>query len=150
LHVKFLIYTAVSILILSAFLGLTWLSGSSSFDYQPLLANSPLRTAILALGALLVGFGIKIPWFPSTPGAHVIIDPGFSTRLGVAEVGNLWVAAVWFRFVSEAWAALAPTLANWAVSVLYGALWRSQDMKKWLPLNWSHGLCTVAAPPPRL
>jgi NAD(P)H-quinone oxidoreductase subunit 4 len=60
---KFLIYTALSgALILAAFLGLAWFGGSSSFTYNPELAQAlPLSQQFLLLGALLLGFGIKMP-----------------------------------------------------------------------------------------
>ncbi|MBD2022591.1 NAD(P)H-quinone oxidoreductase subunit D4, partial [Leptolyngbya sp. FACHB-36] len=60
---KFLIYTAVSgVLILAAFLGLTWLSGATSFEYDVTRSQVlPLTTQLILLGTLLVGFGIKIP-----------------------------------------------------------------------------------------
>ncbi|MEM9161730.1 MAG: proton-conducting transporter membrane subunit, partial [Cyanobacteria bacterium P01_F01_bin.4] len=63
---KFLIYTALSgVLILAAFLGLVWLTGSDNFDYVPGLAQGlPLVQQAVLMGALLVGFGIKIPLFP--------------------------------------------------------------------------------------
>ena len=72
---KFLIYTAISgILILATFLGLVWLSGASSFAYEPSKAQAlPMASQILLLGALLVGFGIKIPLVPLhtwLPDAH--------------------------------------------------------------------------------
>jgi len=101
---KFLIYTAVSgILILSAFLGLTWLSGSSSFDYQPLLAQA-LGQQFSARGALGGISDSLVPFHTWLPDARRSLDPGFSTPgWGVAEVGNLWVAAVWFGGLFPAW-----------------------------------------------
>jgi len=57
--------------------------------------------------------------------------PGFSPPgWGAAEVGNMvYCGLVWL--FPEAWAALAPWLATWAVvSVLYGALWRSKGYEK--------------------
>jgi NAD(P)H-quinone oxidoreductase subunit 4 len=73
---KFLIYTAFSgIVILASFLGIVWLSGSSSFALLSLnTQNLPLATQILLLVGILVGFGIKIPLFPFhtwLPDAHV-------------------------------------------------------------------------------
>jgi NAD(P)H-quinone oxidoreductase subunit 4 len=73
---KFLIYTATSgALILGGFLGFVWLGGESTFNYDPTLAQSmTLLQQGLLLGAILVGFGIKIPLFPFhtwLPDAHV-------------------------------------------------------------------------------
>lgn len=72
---KFLIVTAVSgVLILAAFLGLAFVTGSIDFSLRPVLAGEMGMTAQLVLmGALLIGFGIKIPLFPFhtwLPDAH--------------------------------------------------------------------------------
>ncbi|MEO0349783.1 MAG: NADH-quinone oxidoreductase subunit M [Cyanobacteria bacterium P01_A01_bin.15] len=137
---KFLIYTAISgILILASFLGLVWLSGSPSFDYSPTMAHGlPWLQQVVLLGALLVGFGIKIPLFPFhtwLPDAHVQA----STPISVLLAGVLLKLGTYglFRFgvctFSEVWVDLAPYLAWWAVvSVLYGSLAAiaQTDMKK--------------------
>ncbi len=137
---KFLIYTAISgILILSAFLGLTWLSGSSSFDYQPLLAQTlPLGQQFLLLGTILIGFGIKIPLVPFhtwLPDAHVEASTPVSVLLAgvLLKLGTYGLLRFGLCLFPEAWTALAPTLAIWAVvSVLYGAFTAiaQKDMKK--------------------
>jgi NAD(P)H-quinone oxidoreductase subunit 4 len=137
---KFLIYTALSgALILAAFLGLAWLGGSNSFTYSPALAHAlPLSQQFLLLGALLLGFGIKMPLFPFhtwLPDAHVEA----STPISVLLAGVLLKLATYgiLRFCvglfPDAWHEAAPWLAIWAiVSVLYGALMAitQQDMKK--------------------
>jgi len=66
-------HTAVSgILILAAFLGLTGLSGSSTFDYNSIItAGLPLTTQLILLTMLLVGFGIKIPLVLYIPGCQM-------------------------------------------------------------------------------
>lgn len=137
---KFLIYTAVSgILILAAFLGLTWLSGSKNFDYQPLLAQAlPLGEQFLLLGALLIGFGIKIPLVPFhtwLPDAHVEASTPVSVLLAgvLLKLGTYGLLRFGLGLFPEAWAVLAPWLATWAVvSVLYGAFMAiaQKDMKK--------------------
>ena len=137
---KFLIYTAVSgILILAAFLGLTWSSGSSTFDYEPLLAQAlPLGQQFLLLGALLVGFGIKIPLVPFhtwLPDAHVEASTPVSVLLAgvLLKLGTYGLLRFGLGLFPEAWMALAPWLATWAaVSVLYGAFMAiaQKDMKK--------------------
>ncbi|MEM9486673.1 MAG: NADH-quinone oxidoreductase subunit M [Cyanobacteria bacterium P01_F01_bin.116] len=137
---KFLIYTALSgILILASFLGLVWLSGSSSFDYNPSMAYGlPWIQQAVLLVAILIGFGIKIPLFPLhtwLPDAHVQA----STPISVLLAGVLLKLGTYglFRFgvvtFSEVWVDLAPYLAWWAVvSVLYGSLAAiaQTDMKK--------------------
>ncbi len=137
---KFLIYTALSgALILAAFLGLAWLGGSNSFTYNPTLAHAlPLSQQFLLLGALLLGFGIKMPLFPFhtwLPDAHVEA----STPISVLLAGVLLKLATYgiLRFCvglfPAAWQVAAPWLAIWAIiSVLYGALMAiaQKDMKK--------------------
>jgi NAD(P)H-quinone oxidoreductase subunit 4 len=137
---KFLIYTALSgALILAAFLGLAWLGGSESFGYNPALAHAlPLSQQSLLLGALLLGFGIKMPLFPFhtwLPDAHVEA----STPISVLLAGVLLKLATYgiLRFCvglfPDAWQIAAPWLSIWAiVSVLYGALMAiaQTDMKK--------------------
>ncbi|MCU0551522.1 MAG: NADH-quinone oxidoreductase subunit M [Leptolyngbya sp. Prado105] len=137
---KFLIYTAVSgILILMAFLGLTWLSGASSFEYNPALSqNLPLATQIVLLGAILIGFGIKIPLFPLhtwLPDAHVEASTPISVLLAgvLLKLGTYGLLRFGLQLFPQAWAALAPGLAIWAVvSVLFGAFTAiaQTDMKK--------------------
>jgi NAD(P)H-quinone oxidoreductase subunit 4 len=137
---KFLIYTALSgALILAAFLGLAWFGGSNSFIYNPALSQAlPLSQQFLLLGALLLGFGIKMPLFPFhtwLPDAHVEA----STPISVLLAGVLLKLATYgiLRFCvglfPEAWQIAAPWLSYWAiVSVLYGALMAiaQTDMKK--------------------
>lgn len=138
--IKFLIYTAVSgILILASFLGLVWLSGANSFDYQPLLtANIPLGSQILLLVGLLIGFGIKFPIFPLhtwLPDAHVEASTPISMLLAgvLLKLGTYGLLRFGVGLFPEAWRAIAPWLATWAaVSALYGASCAiaQQDMKK--------------------
>ena len=115
-RLNFLIYTALSgVLILGAFLGLVWLSGNSSFDYDSnLAATLPLVQQVILLIALLVGFGIKIPlfpfhtWLPDAPRG----GPPLPFRCcwpGAAEAGHLRAGAVSAWGCSpDAWMALAP------------------------------------------
>jgi NAD(P)H-quinone oxidoreductase subunit 4 len=137
---KFLIYTALSgVLILGAFLGLVWLSGNSSFDYDSnLAATLPLVQQIVLLAALLVGFGIKIPLFPFhtwLPDAHVEASTPISVLLAgvLLKLGTYGLVRFGLGLFPDAWMALAPWMAGWAViSVLYGSLAAisQQDMKK--------------------
>lgn len=72
---KFLLYTAFSgIVLLASFLGIVWLSGASSFAYEPLraiivgAADTPsglsLKLQLILMVGILIGFGIKIPFSP--------------------------------------------------------------------------------------
>ncbi|MBE9010004.1 NADH-quinone oxidoreductase subunit M [Pseudanabaenaceae cyanobacterium LEGE 13415] len=137
---KFLIYTAVSgILILIAFLGLTWLSGATSFEFNPSLSQSlPLTSQLILLGAILIGFGIKIPLFPLhtwLPDAHVEASTPISVLLAgvLLKLGTYGLLRFGLQLFPQAWAVLAPYLAIWAVvSVLFGAFTAiaQTDMKK--------------------
>jgi NAD(P)H-quinone oxidoreductase subunit 4 len=137
---KFLIYTAISgILVLSGFLGLTWLSGSSSFEYNPLLSQGlPMGAQLLLLGAIVVGFGIKIPLFPFhtwLPDAHVEASTPISVLLAgvLLKLGTYGLLRFGLCLFPEAWVVAAPWFASWAVvSVLFGALAAiaQTDMKK--------------------
>ena len=127
---KFLIYTAVSgILILAAFLGLTWLSGSSTFDYKSIItAGLPLTTQLILLTMLLVGFGIKIPLVPLhawLPDAYVEASPPVAILLGgiLAKLGTYGLVRFGLGLFPETWALVAPGLAILgAISAVYGAL----------------------------
>ncbi|MCL1469276.1 NADH-quinone oxidoreductase subunit M [Argonema antarcticum] len=137
---KFLIYTAISgILILAAFFGLVLLSGASTFAYEPLRNYTlPLTTQFLLLGALLVGFGIKIPLVPFhtwLPDAHVEASTPISVLLAgiLLKLGTYGLLRFGLGLFPEAWQILAPSLAIWAVvSVLYGSFnaIAQTDMKK--------------------
>jgi NAD(P)H-quinone oxidoreductase subunit 4 len=127
---KFLIYTAVSgILILAAFLGMTWLSNSTSFDYDTIATQGlPLITQLILLTLLLVGFGIKIPIVPLhtwMPDAYVEASPVVAILLGgiVAKMGTYGLIRFGLQLFPETWALVAPGLSViGVVSVLYGAL----------------------------
>jgi NAD(P)H-quinone oxidoreductase subunit 4 len=137
---KFLIYTAISgVLILAAFLGLTLLTGASSFSYDPRLTEVlPLAQQFVLLGALLIGFGIKIPLVPFhtwLPDAHVEASTPISVLLAgvLLKLGTYGLLRFGLGLFPEAWAILAPWLATWAaISVLYGAFMAiaQTDMKK--------------------
>lgn len=138
--IKFLLYTTVSgILLLAAFLGVVWFSGSTSFAYEPLRThNLPLGTQLLLLGTILVAFGIKIPLVPLhtwLPDAHVEASTPISVLLAgvLLKLGTYGLLRFGLGLFPEAWQTLAPSLATWAViSVLYGAFIAiaQTDMKK--------------------
>lgn len=137
---KFLIYTALSgVFILGAFLGLTWLTGSTSFNYVPLLGHSlPLVQQLILLGALAIGFGIKIPLVPFhtwLPDAHVEASTPISVLLAgvLLKLGTYGLIRFGLGLFPDAWAVVAPWFAWWAVvSTIYGsAIAIAQtDMKK--------------------
>lgn len=137
---KFLIYTVLSgVFILAAFLGLVWVSGISSFNYEDLRTHTlPMGTQLLLLGGLLVGFGIKIPFFPFhtwLPDAHVEASTPVSVLLAgvLLKLGTYGLLRFGLGFFLQAWIHIAPWLAIWAgVSALYGAFCAisQQDMKK--------------------
>ncbi|TVP58370.1 MAG: NADH-quinone oxidoreductase subunit M [Nodularia sp. (in: Bacteria)] len=137
---KFLIYTAVSgILILASFLGMVWLSGSSSFALASLDTSTlSLTTQLLLLGGILVGFGIKIPLVPFhtwLPDAHVEASTPISVLLAgvLLKLGTYGLLRFGMNLLPEAWTYLAPWLATWAVvSVLFGSSCAiaQTDMKK--------------------
>jgi len=127
---KFLLYTAVSgILILGAFLGMAWLSHSSSFDYETINTQGlSLTTQLILLTVLLVGFGIKIPLVPLhtwMPDAYVEASPVVAIILGgmVAKLGTYGLVRFGLQLFPETWTLVAPGLSIiGVVSVLYGAL----------------------------
>ena len=137
---KFLIYTAISGgLILVAFLGLTWLSGAPSFEYDVTRSvELPMLSQLVLLGAVLVGFGIKIPLVPFhtwLPDAHVEASTPVSVLLAgvLLKLGTYGVLRFGLQLFPQAWTIVAPWLAWWAViSVLYGAFTAiaQTDMKK--------------------
>ena len=139
---KFLLYTAVSgALILAAFLGVVFLSGASSFAYTQnaeLASLLPVGKQLLLLGAILVGFGIKIPLVPFhtwLPDAHVEASTPISVLLAgvLLKLGTYGLLRFGLGLFPAAWEVVAPGLAVWAVvSVLYGAFnaIAQRDMKK--------------------
>lgn len=128
--IKFLLYTAVSgLLILAAFLGIAWLTGSSSFDYNAINTQDlSLKTQLILLTALVVGFGIKIPLVPLhtwLPDAYVEASPATAILLGgiLAKLGTYGLVRFGLQLFPETWSLVAPGLAIiGTVSVMYGAL----------------------------
>jgi NAD(P)H-quinone oxidoreductase subunit 4 len=137
---KFLIYTAFSgIVILAAFFGLSFLSGTASFDYEVVRSQVlPMSTQLILLITLLVGFGIKIPIVPLhtwLPDAHVEAPTPASVLLAgvLLKLGTYAMLRFGLGLFPDAWQILAPWLASIAVvSVLYGsfAAIAQSDMKK--------------------
>ena len=137
---KFLIFTAISgVLILAAFLGLALFTGSADFSLTPIHTDQlAMGSQLWLLGALLVGFGIKIPLVPFhtwLPDAHTQASTPVSVLLAgvLLKLGTYGMLRFGLGLFPEAWAVLAPGLAIWAaVSVLYGSLAAiaQRDMKR--------------------
>ena len=137
---KFLLYTALSgILVLASFLGLVWLTGETTFDYEILRSHSlPLVTQLWLLAPLLVGVFIKIPIFPFhtwLPDAHVEASTPISVLLAgvLLKLGTYALLRFGVGLFLEGWVYLAPWLAVLAgISALYGASCAiaQKDMKK--------------------
>ena len=137
---KFLIVTAVSgVLILGAFLGIALVTGSVDFGIRPILSGEMgLTSQLLLMGALLIGFGIKIPLFPFhtwLPDAHTEASTPVSVLLAgvLLKLGTYGLLRFCLGLFPEAWEVAAPWLALWAaISVLYGSLAAiaQSDMKR--------------------
>jgi NAD(P)H-quinone oxidoreductase subunit 4 len=137
---KFLIFTAISgMLILGAFLGLALFTGSVDFSLTPIHSDQlAMGSQLWLLGALLVGFGIKIPLVPFhtwLPDAHTQASTPVSVLLAgvLLKLGTYGLLRFGLGLFPEAWAVLAPGLAIWAaISVLYGSLAAiaQRDMKR--------------------
>ncbi|MDJ0677365.1 MAG: NADH-quinone oxidoreductase subunit M [Calothrix sp. MO_167.B42] len=128
--IKFLIYTAVSgALILASFLGIVWLTGSSSFDLDAISTQTLSTTLqIILLVGIVLGFGIKIPLIPLhtwLPDAYVEASAPIAILLGgvLAKLGTYGVLRFGMALFPETWGTIAPTLATWgAISAMYGAV----------------------------
>ena len=141
---KFLIYTAISgVLILAAFFGMAAFGSGDvngfTFNYQDLnLEGVSKTTKGILLLLLLFGFGIKIPIVPLhtwLPDAHVEASTPVSTLLAgvLLKLGAYGLLRFGLGLLPDAWQAIAPFLAGWAVvSVIYGCLTAitHTDMKK--------------------
>ena len=137
---KFLLYTALSgILVLASFLGLVWLTGASSFDYEFLRTQHlALNSQLLLLAPLLIGIFIKIPIFPFhtwLPDAHVEASTPISVLLAgvLLKLGTYALLRFVVGLFLEGWVVLAPWMAILAgISALYGASCAiaQKDMKK--------------------
>ena len=137
---KFLLYTAVSgLFVLAGFLGVTFLSGSPSFELSDLHIQSLDRVPqLILLTALLLGFGIKTPlvplhtWMPDT---YVEASPATAILLGgiLAKLGTYGLLRFGLQLFPETWDFVAPGLAViGTVSVIYGAMnaIAQQDIKR--------------------
>lgn len=127
---KFILYTAVSgLLIISGFLGLAFLNQSGNFEYESITtAGLSLKTQLILLTILLVGFGMKTPLVPLhtwQPDAYVEASPPIAILLGgvLAKLGTYGILRFGLQLFPETWNLTAPGLAIFGVvSVIYGAL----------------------------
>jgi NAD(P)H-quinone oxidoreductase subunit 4 len=137
---KFLIFTAMSgMLILGAFLGLALFTGQVDFSVTAVTTDRlAMGSQLLLLGALLVGFGIKMPLVPFhtwLPDAHTQASTPVSVLLAgvLLKLGTYGLLRFGMGLFPQAWALLAPWLALWAaITVLYGSLAAiaQRDMKR--------------------
>ncbi|MBE9050186.1 NADH-quinone oxidoreductase subunit M [Nostocales cyanobacterium LEGE 11386] len=138
--IKFLIYTAVSgALILATFLGMVFLTGSTSFAYDA-VSTQTLSAGLqfVLLAGIILGFGIKIPLVPFhtwLPDAYVEASAPIAILLGgvLAKLGTYGLLRFGMGMFPQAWSVVAPTLAIWgAISAIYGAVIAiaQQDIKR--------------------
>ncbi|MBD2596605.1 NADH-quinone oxidoreductase subunit M [Nostoc spongiaeforme FACHB-130] len=128
--IKFLIYTAVSgALILATFLGMVWLTGSTSFAFDAVSTQTlSAGLQLLLLAGIILGFGIKIPLVPFhtwLPDAYVEASAPIAILLGgvLAKLGTYGLLRFGMGMFPNAWSIVAPTLAIWgAISAIYGAV----------------------------
>lgn len=128
--IKFLIYTAVSgALILATFLGMVWLTGSTSFAFDAVSTQSiSAGLQLVLLAGIILGFGIKIPLVPFhtwLPDAYVEASAPIAILLGgvLAKLGTYGLLRFGMGMLPQAWSVVAPTLAIWgAISAIYGAV----------------------------
>ncbi|NBD15815.1 MAG: NADH-quinone oxidoreductase subunit M [Cyanobacteria bacterium] len=127
---KFILYTAVSgLLIIAGFLGLAFLNQSGNFEYENITTSGlSLKTQLILLTILLVGFGMKTPLVPLhtwQPDAYVEASPPIAILLGgvLAKLGTYGILRFGLQLFPETWNLTAPGLAIiGVVSVIYGAL----------------------------
>lgn len=128
--IKFLLYTAVSgLLVLSAFLGIAFLGGTASFDYNTAATQGfSVKTQLILLTLILVGFGIKIPLVPLhtwLPDAYTEASPATAILLGgiLAKLGTYGLIRFGLQLFPQAWSIIGSGLAIiGTISVMYGAL----------------------------
>lgn len=127
---KFVLYTAVSgLLIVAAFLGLAFLNQTGNFEYENITtAGLSIKTQLILLTLLLLGFGMKTPLVPLhtwQPDAYVEASPPIAILLGgvLAKLGTYGIIRFGLQLFPETWNLTAPGLAIiGVVSVIYGAL----------------------------
>ncbi|BAQ59977.1 NADH dehydrogenase subunit 4 [Geminocystis sp. NIES-3708] len=127
---KYLLYTAFSgIFVLTAFLGLNFLTDGSSFDFDKITTEVlPQAKQILLLLTIVIGFAIKIPIFPLhtwLPDAYTEASTPLSMMLGgiISKLGTYGLIRFGLQLFPDVWADISPYLALLAViSAIYGSL----------------------------
>ncbi|MGI0482451.1 NADH-quinone oxidoreductase subunit M [Geminocystis sp. CENA526] len=127
---KYLLYTAFSgIFVLTAFLGLNFLTQSNSFDIDGIVTGVlPHAKQILLLLTIVIGFAIKIPIFPLhtwLPDAYTQSSTPVSMLLGgiVSKLGTYGLIRFGLQLFPDVWSEISPYLAVLAViSAIYGSL----------------------------
>lgn len=142
---KFLIYTAVSgFVLLGVFLAIAAVVSNQShlpfsFNLRDLATQQlPLQLQTILLLGIIFGFAIKIPLVPFhtwLPDAHVEASTPVSVLLAgvLLKLGTYGLLRFGLDLFPQAWQAIAPGLATWAVvSVIYGCSVAiiQTDMKK--------------------
>lgn len=127
---KYLLYTAFSgIFVLTAFLGLNFLTDGNSFDFDKVTTEIlPQAKQILLLLTIVIGFAIKIPIFPLhtwLPDAYTEASTPLSMMLGgiISKLGTYGLIRFGLQLFPDVWGDISPYLALLAViSAIYGSL----------------------------
>ncbi len=137
---KYLLYTAFSgIFVLTAFLGLNFLSDGNSFDFDKVTTEVlPQAKQIILLLTIFIGFAIKIPIFPLhtwLPDAYTEASTPVSMLLGgiISKLGTYGLIRFGLQLFPDIWKDISSYLAIIAViSAIYGSLVAisQTDMKK--------------------
>lgn len=127
---KYLLYTAFSgIFVLTAFLGLNFLTDGNTFDLDKITTEVlPQAKQILLLITVVIGFAIKIPIFPLhtwLPDAYTEASTPLSMMLGgiISKLGTYGLIRFGLQLFPDVWGDISPYLALLAViSAIYGSL----------------------------
>lgn len=128
--IKYLLYTAFSgIFVLTAFLGINFLTHSNNFDLAVIETQIlPQSKQILLLLTLIIGFAIKIPIFPLhtwLPDAYSESSTPVSMLLGgmISKLGTYGLIRFGLQLFPDVWHNVSSPLALFAViSAIYSSL----------------------------
>jgi NAD(P)H-quinone oxidoreductase subunit 4 len=127
---KYLLYTAFSgIFVLTAFLGLNFLTDGTSFDLASINSNGLSQAKqILLLLTIVIGFAIKVPIFPLhtwLPDAYTEASTPVSMLLGgiISKLGTYGLIRFGLQLFPSVWSNISTYIAIFAViSAIYGSL----------------------------